>query len=81
MFVVGLSIFTATSVVCGAAPDITVLNSARALQGIGAAIMFAVSLSLLAQAFPRPRSARAHWRSTARRSAPRSPSARSPAAR
>ena len=52
LFVVGLGLFTATSVVCGAAPDITVLNAARAVQGIGAAIMFAVSLSLLAQAFP-----------------------------
>ena len=52
MFMVGLTIFTAASVVCGAAPDITVLNTARAVQGIGAAIMFAVSLSLLAQAFP-----------------------------
>ena len=28
------------------------LNSARAVQGIGAAIMFAVSLALLAHAFP-----------------------------
>jgi EmrB/QacA subfamily drug resistance transporter len=52
LFVVGLVIFTGASVVCGAAPDIVVLNTARAVQGIGAAVMFAVSLSLLAQAFP-----------------------------
>lgn len=52
LFYVGLGIFTAASVVCGLAPDIHVLNSARAVQGIGAAIMFAVSLALLAQAFP-----------------------------
>src|SRR3712207_612029 len=32
LFVIGLSIFTATSVICGAAPDITVLNAARAVQ-------------------------------------------------
>jgi predicted MFS family arabinose efflux permease len=31
------------------------LNSARAVQGIGAAIMFAVSLALLAHAFPHPK--------------------------
>ena len=31
------------------------LNSARAVQGVGAAIMFAVSLALLAQAFPNPK--------------------------
>jgi EmrB/QacA subfamily drug resistance transporter len=52
LFYVGLGIFTVTSLVAGLAPDIHVLNSARAVQGIGGAIMFAVSLSLLAQAFP-----------------------------
>lgn len=52
LFYVGLSLFTVTSLVAGLAPDIHVLNIARAVQGIGGAIMFAVSLSLLAQAFP-----------------------------
>jgi EmrB/QacA subfamily drug resistance transporter len=52
MFTAGLAIFTATSVLCAAASDITMLNSSRAVQGIGGAIMFAVSLSLLSQAFP-----------------------------
>lgn len=52
LFVVGLAIFTVTSAVCAAATDITFLNIARAAQGIGGAIMFAVSLSLLANAFP-----------------------------
>lgn len=52
LFYVGLSIFTLTSVVCGVAPTIEVLNAARAVQGVGAAIMFAVSLALLAHAFP-----------------------------
>ena len=39
---------------CAARPpsDIAMLNIARAVQGIGAAIMFAVSLALLANAFP-----------------------------
>ena len=41
-----------TSLVCAAATDIVMLNSARAAQGVGAAIMFAVSLALLSQAFP-----------------------------
>ncbi|HEY4094386.1 MAG TPA: hypothetical protein VGM33_02690 [Baekduia sp.] len=40
------------SVLCAAAGDIALLNSARALQGVGGAIMFAVSLALLANAFP-----------------------------
>ena len=52
LFYVGLSLFTVTSLVAGMAPDIHILNIARAVQGIGGAIMFAVSLSLLAQAFP-----------------------------
>ena len=53
LFTIGLGIFTATSLVCAAAQSITMLNAARAAQGLGAAIMFAVSLALLSQAFPR----------------------------
>src|SRR3954447_18520432 len=52
VFTVGLALFTGASLACGLAQDITMLNSARALQGLGAAIMFAVSLALLAHAFP-----------------------------
>jgi EmrB/QacA subfamily drug resistance transporter len=52
MFTVGLSLFTVSSLVCAAAQDIVMLNASRAVQGIGAAIMFAVSLALLANAFP-----------------------------
>jgi EmrB/QacA subfamily drug resistance transporter len=53
MFCAGLGVFTATSLVCAAAQSITMLNSARAAQGVGAAIMFAVSLAVLSNAFPR----------------------------
>jgi EmrB/QacA subfamily drug resistance transporter len=52
VFSFGLALFTTASLGCGLAQDITMLNSARAIQGIGAAIMFAVSLALLAHAFP-----------------------------
>jgi EmrB/QacA subfamily drug resistance transporter len=52
LFTIGLGVFTVASVLCAAAGDIAFLNSARALQGIGGAIMFAVSLALLANAFP-----------------------------
>jgi EmrB/QacA subfamily drug resistance transporter len=48
----GLAIFAAASLVAGLAPDATVLNISRAIQGIGGAAMFAVSLALLAQEFP-----------------------------
>ena len=52
VFTFGLALFTAASLACGLAQDITMLNTARAVQGIGAAVMFAVSLALLAHAFP-----------------------------
>jgi EmrB/QacA subfamily drug resistance transporter len=52
LFTAGLSLFTVASLLCAVATDITFLNSARVVQGIGAAIMFAVSLALLANAFP-----------------------------
>jgi EmrB/QacA subfamily drug resistance transporter len=54
MFGVGLGIFTATSLLCAAAPTIELLNGARAAQGVGAAVMFAVSLAVLSHAFPQP---------------------------
>ena len=52
VFAVGLVVFTIASAVCAAAGSIEMLNAARAVQGIGAAILFAVSLALLANAFP-----------------------------
>jgi EmrB/QacA subfamily drug resistance transporter len=55
VFAIGLAIFTASSAACAAATDIAFLDAARAVQGIGAAIMFAVSLAILANAFPAER--------------------------
>ncbi len=55
LFTIGLSLFTVASGACALAQDIVFLNTSRAVQGIGAAIMFAVSLALLAQAYPSPR--------------------------
>src|SRR6201999_395159 len=51
MYLVGLVIFTAASVLCGFAVSTLMLELSRALQGIGGAVMFAVSLALLADAF------------------------------
>jgi EmrB/QacA subfamily drug resistance transporter len=51
VFAWGLGIFTAASAVAALSPDPTWLNLARAVQGIGGAIMFAVSLALIAQEF------------------------------
>ena len=51
LFVAGLATFSLASLLCGLAPDATFLNLARAVQGVGAAGMFAVSLALIAQEF------------------------------
>jgi EmrB/QacA subfamily drug resistance transporter len=52
VFAIGLGVFALASLLCAVAPDPTFLNVARGLQGIGGAIMFAVSLALVAQEFP-----------------------------
>jgi EmrB/QacA subfamily drug resistance transporter len=52
LFAWGLGIFSAASLLCALSPDPTFLNVSRALQGIGGAVMFAVSLALVAQEFP-----------------------------
>jgi EmrB/QacA subfamily drug resistance transporter len=51
VFAAGLAIFTVASLLCALAADPTVLNLARAVQGVGGAAMFAVSLALVAQEF------------------------------
>src|SRR4051812_14569979 len=55
LFTIGLIVFTLASAACAAATDIVFLDAARAVQGLGGAIMFAVSLAILADAFPDPR--------------------------
>jgi EmrB/QacA subfamily drug resistance transporter len=52
VFAIGLVVFTMMSAVCAAAASIEMLDAARAVQGLGAAAMFATSLALLADAFP-----------------------------
>jgi EmrB/QacA subfamily drug resistance transporter len=51
VFATGLGIFTLGSLLAGLATDPTFLNLARAFQGVGGAVMFAVSLALIAQEF------------------------------
>ena len=51
VFAAGLAIFSVASLSAGLAPDATFLNISRAVQGIGGAAMFAVSLALVAQEF------------------------------
>jgi EmrB/QacA subfamily drug resistance transporter len=51
LYIIGLALFTLASLLCGIAGTTLVLQLSRALQGVGGAIMFAVSLALLADAF------------------------------
>ncbi len=51
VYLVGLTVFSLASLLCGVANDVLVLQLSRGLQGVGGAIMFAVSLALLADAF------------------------------
>src|SRR6266478_1680845 len=51
LYLAGLAVFTAASALCGFAASTLMLQLSRGLQGAGGAIMFAVSLALLADAF------------------------------
>jgi EmrB/QacA subfamily drug resistance transporter len=51
LYLAGLAVFTLASVLCGFAVSTVMLQLSRALQGVGGAIMFAVSLALLADSF------------------------------
>ena len=52
LFVLGLGIFTAASAFAALAPSIEALNVARALQGVGGAIVTPLTLTLLSAAVP-----------------------------
>ncbi|MGH2925255.1 MAG: MFS transporter [Solirubrobacterales bacterium] len=52
IFLGGVAIFTVCSAACGAAGGIGVLVGARAIQGLGAAMMFATGLALISQVTP-----------------------------
>jgi EmrB/QacA subfamily drug resistance transporter len=51
VFISGIALFTLASALCGSATTPLFLNLARGLQGVGGAVMFAVSLAILSQEF------------------------------
>src|ERR1700754_2941268 len=55
----GLVVFTIASFICGAAQNVVVLNAARALQGVGAALQLSAALATLSHEFRGPERARA----------------------
>ena len=65
VFAIGLGIFSVASLAAGLAPDPTFLNVARAVQGIGGAILFAARWRWSRRSFPPAASAAWRWASTA----------------
>jgi EmrB/QacA subfamily drug resistance transporter len=51
LFLIGVALFTLASAACGAANDPLFLIIARAVQGLGGAMMFATALALISQEF------------------------------
>jgi len=52
IFIAGLVVFTLSSLACGLAPNGDVLIAARAVQGVGAAMMNPATLSIITATFP-----------------------------
>ncbi|MBP8297052.1 MAG: MFS transporter [Burkholderiales bacterium] len=55
LLLAGIALFTAASVLCGVAPTLWLLIAARALQGVGAAIMMALTMAFVADTVPKER--------------------------
>lgn len=55
LFAGGMALFTAASAACGLAPTISALDIGRAVQGVGAAAMFATSLGILSVIYREPK--------------------------
>jgi EmrB/QacA subfamily drug resistance transporter len=54
LYVYGFGVFTVGSALCGLAPTLPLLISARVVQAVGAAMLQANSVALIAEAMPRP---------------------------
>jgi EmrB/QacA subfamily drug resistance transporter len=52
MFILGLAVFTLSSLACGLSPNAGFLIGARAVQGVGAALMNPATLSIITATFP-----------------------------
>jgi EmrB/QacA subfamily drug resistance transporter len=52
VFTAGLGLFTAASVACALAPNLSELIAARTVQGLGGAVVLPLSLTILTSAFP-----------------------------
>ena len=59
LLMIGVSLFTAASALCGSAPTLWLLIAARAVQGLGAAIMMALTMAFVGGTVPKARVGRA----------------------
>jgi EmrB/QacA subfamily drug resistance transporter len=53
LLLVGIGLFTVASLLCGVAPTLWLLIAARAAQGLGAAIMMALTVALVGETVPK----------------------------
>lgn len=53
LLLVGILVFTVASVLCGVAPNLWLLIAARAVQGLGAAVMMALTLAFVGETVPK----------------------------
>jgi EmrB/QacA subfamily drug resistance transporter len=53
LLLIGIGLFTLASALCGLAPSLGLLIGARALQGLGAAIMMALTMALVGETVPK----------------------------
>lgn len=61
IFLLGIAIFIAASVACGLAPTASMLYIARAVQGVGAALLLPAALAIIGHAFPTPAERARAW--------------------
>ncbi|MDK1373533.1 MFS transporter [Sinorhizobium sp. 6-70] len=55
LLIAGIALFTFASVLCGVAPTLWMLIAARAVQGLGAAMMMALAMALVGETVPKAR--------------------------
>jgi EmrB/QacA subfamily drug resistance transporter len=53
LLLIGIGLFTAASLLCGVAPTLWLLVAARAVQGLGAAMMMALTVAMIGETIPK----------------------------
>ena len=60
LLIVGIFLFTFASVLCGVAPTLWLLIAARAVQGLGGAIMMALTMAIVGETVPKAKTGSCH---------------------